>query len=122
MKSGNFNCRREGIIIVVAHDALRKKAKGPGGRPRYDFVMMFKLLILQSIYDLSDEKTQFMILDRLSFQRFLGLRISDPVPDEKTVWHFRNQLAEAGIIIELFGRFQARCPLVLRRIIWVNHI
>ena len=95
------------IFRPIITDALQKKAKGPGGRPRYDFVMMFKVLILQSIYDLSDEKTQFMILDRLSFQRFLGLRISDPVPDEKTVWHFRNQLAEAGIIIELFDAFQA---------------
>lgn len=95
------------IFRPIITDALRKEAKGPGGRPRYDFVMMFKVLILQSIYDLSDEKTQFMILDRLSFQRFLGLRISDAVPDEKTVWHFRNQLAEAGIIIELFDAFQA---------------
>jgi len=95
------------IFRQILNETLRKEPKGPGGRPAYDYVMMFKILILQSIYDLADGKTQFMILDRLSFQRFLGLRINDAVPDEKKIWEFRNKLAEAGIIIELFNTFKA---------------
>ncbi len=64
---------------------LKKEAKGPGGRPAYDYIMMFKVLILQRIYNLSDSQMQYQIMDRLSFMRFLGLDFDDKVPDEKTI-------------------------------------
>uniref|UniRef100_UPI0038D1AE28 transposase n=1 Tax=Gluconobacter wancherniae TaxID=1307955 RepID=UPI0038D1AE28 len=55
--------------------------------------------------NLSDERTEYLINDRLSFMRFLGLRLSDRVPDAKTVWLFRERLMQACAIDELFYRF-----------------
>ena len=66
-----------------------------GGRPPFDLVFMFKVLILQASHSLSDERTEFLIKDRLSFMRFLGLGLSDPVPDANTIWTFREPLTRA---------------------------
>jgi IS5 family transposase len=84
---------------------LKKEAQGPGGRPPYDYVMMFKILILQRIYHISDAQTEYQIKDRLSFMRFLGLSLCNDVPDDKTIWFFREQLVKADIIDTLFYRF-----------------
>lgn len=86
--------------------ALYKEHKGAGGRPRFDPVMMLKILILQRYYNLSDEQTEYQITDRISFMRFLGLGLSDKVPDAKTIWYFRNQLTEAKAVDELFNHFE----------------
>ena len=83
-----------------------KPAKGPGGRPRFDAVMMFKVLLLQQWYGLADEKTEYQINDRVSFQRFLGLGLGDRVPDATTIWLFREQLGPDGCEA-LFGAFAA---------------
>ena len=85
--------------------ALKKEAQGPGGRPPFDYVMMFKILILQEYFGLSDEQAEFQITDRLSFMRFLGMRICDKVPDRNTIWNFREQLKEGGIVKRLFKLF-----------------
>jgi IS5 family transposase len=85
--------------------ALRKEAQGPGGRPPFDYVMMFKILILQKLYNMSDDKTEYQIKDRLSFQRFLGLALCDTVPDAKTIWHFREELKTAQVLDTIFYRF-----------------
>lgn len=82
-----------------------KEVKGAGGRPPFDSIMMFKILILQRIYNISDDQTEFQINDRMSFMRFLGLQLSDKVPDAKTIWHFRNELSNAKISRKLFDRF-----------------
>jgi len=74
-----------------------------GGRPSYDVVLMFKILILQRYYNVSDDAIEYAILDRLSFMRFLGLGINDPVPDAKTIWLFRDTLMELKMIEKLFG-------------------
>jgi hypothetical protein len=63
---------------------FKKEPKGPGGRPPFVYVMMFRVLILQRLYNLSDEQMQYQILDRLSFQRFLGQGLHSDAPDEKT--------------------------------------
>ncbi|ARW48419.1 hypothetical protein NBRC3280_1603 [Acetobacter pasteurianus NBRC 3280] len=63
-----------------------------GGRPPFDPVLMFKILIIQTLNNLSDERTEYLINDRLSFMRFLGLGLSERVPDAKTVWLFRERL------------------------------
>src|SRR3954453_22019371 len=73
-----------------------------GGRPAYDYVLMFKILILQRYYNLSDDAIEYAILDRLSFMRFLGLSINDPVPDAKTIWLFRDKLTTGKLIEQLF--------------------
>ena len=68
-----------------------------GGRPPFDHVFMFKILILQASHSLSDERAEFLIKDRLSFMRFLGLGLSDPVPDANTIWTFREALTRATV-------------------------
>ena len=93
------------IFLPTLKRVFRKAAKGPGGRPPYDYLMMFKILVLQRIYNLSDDQTEYQINDRMSFMRFLGLGLDDKVPDAKTIWAFRNTLSEAGIIRELFDLF-----------------
>ncbi len=92
-----------GPLIV----ALRRSDLGKGGRPPFDPVMMFKILVLQALYSLSDEATEFQIKDRLSFQRFLGLGLDGRVPDATTVWLFRERLVQAKAIDKLFARFDA---------------
>jgi transposase, IS5 family len=66
---------------------------------------MFKVLVLQALYGLSDDQAEFQIQDRLSFMRFLGLDLAERVPDAKTIWLFREQLARAGAMEDLFSRF-----------------
>jgi IS5 family transposase len=75
------------------------------GRKPWDVVAMFKAIILCALYNLSDDQVEYQIRDRLSFIRFLGLGLEDPVPDAKTVWLYREQLAQAGVIEELFATF-----------------
>jgi IS5 family transposase len=86
----------------------QKEAQGPGGRPPFDYVMMFKILVLQKLYNMADDKTEYQIKDRLSFQRFLGLQLCDTVPDAKTIWHFREELNNAHILDTVFYRFVAQ--------------
>ncbi len=86
-------------------EALYKEPKGAGGRPPFDRLMMFKIMILQRYYNLSDEQTEFQIKDRLSFMQFLGLQIGDTVPDEKTLWLFKEQLKEKKVAKQLFDLF-----------------
>ena len=76
-----------------------------GGRPPWDPVLMLKILIIQRYYNLSDEETEFQILDRFSFQRFLGLSVGDGVPDKNTIWDFKQRLGSQGMksLFELFG-------------------
>jgi len=89
-------------------EAVRdKERKSNAGRKPFDVVLMFKVLVLQSLYNLSDEKIEFQIRDRISFMRFLDLSLGDAAPDEKTIWLFREQLTEAGLIKRLFQEFDA---------------
>lgn len=81
--------------------------KSNAGRKRYDVVLMFKILILGTLYNLSDDALEFQIRDRLSFMRFLGLDLGDRVPDAKTIWLFREDLTKAGLAQTLFARFDA---------------
>ena len=69
-----------------------------GGRPPFDPVMMFKILVMQAANNLSDERAEFLINDRLSFMRFLGLGLTDRVPDARTIWLFREKLTRAEAI------------------------
>jgi len=85
--------------------ALTKPKKSSAGRKAFDPVLMFKVLILQNLYNLSDQQTEFMIRDRLSFMRFLGLGMDDRVPDEKTIWLFKDTLAKKRVAGKLFARF-----------------
>ena len=87
--------------------ALARSDRSKGGRPPYDAVLMFKVLVLQVLYGLSDDQAEFQVLDRRSFGRFLGLDDGDTVPDAKTIWLFREQLTRTGAVERLFDRFDA---------------
>jgi IS5 family transposase len=96
----DFECFRKELEGVFGRE---KKARL--GRKPYDVILMFKMLILQRLYNLSDEQLEFQINDRISFQRFLGLHLGSRVPDYTTVWRFREALTSAGIIKKLFETF-----------------
>lgn len=95
----DFEFFRKPLEKYFDQDVDRSK----GGRPAYDYVLMFKILILQRYYNVSDDAIEYAILDRLSFMRFLGLGINNPVPDAKTIWLFRDKLTDGGMIEKLFG-------------------
>ncbi|KMW56899.1 Transposase (class II) [Candidatus Rhodobacter oscarellae] len=84
------------IFRIGLEVALNRSDGAKGGRPAFDPVMMFKARVLQAVYGLSDAQTEFQILDRRSFGRFLGLDDGDRVPDETTIWRFREALVRAG--------------------------
>ena len=81
-----------------------KNRNDVGGLP-FNRLMMFKIMILQSLYNLSDDQMEYQITDRLSFKRFLSLKSSDWVPDRKTIWKFRETLIQEEVIEALFYRF-----------------
>jgi transposase, IS5 family len=83
-------------------DATRKSL---AGRKPWDEVMIFKALVLQALYNLSDDRAEYQLRDRLSFMRFLGLELEDTVPDAKTLWLYREALGKAGAVEELFDLF-----------------
>ena len=92
--------------------AVPRSERSKGGRPPYDHVLMFRVLILQSSHSLSDERTEYLIKDRLSFMRFLRLSLAQSVPDANSIWNFREALTRAKIdgkpaIEVLFTRFDA---------------
>lgn len=93
------------IFSHLIDKAFRKQRKSPAGRKPYNRVMMFKVLVLQTLYNLSDNQIEFQIRDRLSFMRFLGLGLEDAVPDEKTVWAYREVLTVSGMLKKLFEKF-----------------
>jgi len=85
---------------------IRQKArKSTAGAKPFDVVLMFKMLILQNFYGLGDHNLEYQVRDRLSFMRFLGLSLADRVPDEKTVWAYREALGKLGLVEVLFDKF-----------------
>jgi transposase len=86
---------------------LSKFARNCAEGRAYDAVLMFKVLVLQTLYTVSDDQTEYQLKDRLSFMRFVGLVLHDAVPDAKTIWLYREQLARAGAAERLFARFDA---------------
>lgn len=102
-KSVDFEGFRPILEKATLQDSYAK-----GGRPPFDRVMLFKALVLQKLYNLSDEQLEFQIHDRLSFMRFLELEISDKVPDQKTFWLFRDTLTKTGAIDQAFVLFRNR--------------
>src|SRR5690606_32162206 len=85
--------------------ALKRSDSAKGGRPPYDPVMMFKIMVLQALYSLSDDQTEFQIQARRPYIRFHGLGLGDKVPGAKTIWLFREHLTQARAVENLFARF-----------------
>ena len=105
-KAGEIGDQLEAFAAVVDFEifradliaALGYSDGAKGGRPPFDPVMMFKVLVVQAQNNLSDDRAEFLINDRLSFMRFLGLGLGGKVPDAKTIWAFRERLTRAGAI------------------------
>ena len=93
------------IFRPILEEARRKPKKSQAGAKGFDVVMLFKILILQSLYNLSDEALEYHILDRYSFSRFLGLHAASKIPDATTIWRFREDLTKAGKVAQLFSQF-----------------
>ena len=89
----------------ILNRAFKKDRKGSGGRPPYDYLLLFKVSILQRLFNLSDNQAEYQINDRMSFMRFLGLLLGDKVPDAKTIWLFRDTLTQTKAIDELYRLF-----------------
>ena len=86
---------------MTPEDAKKSRA----GRKPFDALVMFRMLVLQSLYNLSDEQIEYQVWDRATFTRFVGLGLEDSIPDGTTLWLFREKLARAGLIDRLFDRF-----------------
>lgn len=93
------------LFRPIINGCFVKERKSNAGRRPFDNVMMFKLLVLQRLFNLSDDQAEYQITDRMSFQRFLGLSLGDKVPDAKTIWLFRDTLTKSGAIEKLFAMF-----------------
>jgi IS5 family transposase len=83
----------------------QKPRKSQAGRKPTDVILMFKMMILQRLYNLSDAELEYQVNDRISFMRFLRLGLEDRVPDSSTLWLFREQLIKAEIVNILFEKF-----------------
>ncbi len=108
------------LVLLAAHvpwedfrpvlkGVLRHSKRKKGGRPPFDAVLMFKILVLQALYNLSDDQTAYQIRDRLSFMRFLQLDLDHRIPDAKTIWLFRETLAQAQVVASL-NNLKHTCP------------
>jgi transposase, IS5 family len=93
-------------FLPILEKGQKQKKKGFAGRKPYDLVLMFKILILKTYYNLSDDQTEYQIHDRYSFRKFLELSAGEKIPDAKTIWHFSNNLAKHGLVEELFDQFE----------------
>jgi IS5 family transposase len=110
LAKGNSLSRLDAVVAwesfrPLLEAALDKPAKGPGGPRPNDPLKMFKALLVQRFYNLSDEQTEYQINDRLSFQNFIGWTLADKIPDANTLWDFREALIAADAFEKLFALF-----------------
>jgi IS5 family transposase len=106
-----------GAIAAVVDMKLTLGSSGRGGRPPYPTVLMIKLLLLQQLYNLSDDALEYQVLDRTSFQRFLELENSGRVPDAKTIWVWRERLKKQDLMGDISAAVsgQLRCAGFIAR-------
>ena len=103
-----FELFRRKLKTALVKGGLRRAEddrKSAAGRKPWDEVLIFKALVLQALYNLSDDAMEYQLRDRLSFMRFVGLGLEDAVPDAKTLWLYREALAKAGAVEGLFALF-----------------
>ena len=96
----SFRAAIEAVVLTPDDEK-----KSTAGRKPLDAIVLFRMLVLQSLYNLADEQVEYQVRDRLSFTRFLGLGLEDRIPDGTTLWLFREKLAKAALIDKLFARF-----------------
>ncbi len=96
----SFRADIEAVVLTP-----RELRKSNAGRKSIDAIVMFRMLVLQALYNLSDEETEFQLNDRMTFMRFVGKGLEGRIPDATTLWLFREKLSSAGVIEKLFARF-----------------
>ncbi len=89
-------------FLPLLERGYTQERKSNAGRKRIDPVILFKMLILQQLFNLSDEELEFQVNDRRSFEEFVGLGVINNIPDATTIAFFRERLRKAGVIEELF--------------------
>jgi IS5 family transposase len=89
--------------LLIEEGAYRPKKPGKPGRPPYPSSVLLGALFLQTWYGLSDPMTEEMIHDRLSFRKFLDIKVEDDIPDETTICNFRNALMEKMLFDKIFS-------------------
>ena len=75
-----------------------QERKSNAGRKRIDPLILFKMLILQQLFNFSDEELEFQVNDRRSFEEFVGLGVMNKIPDATTIAFFRERLRKAEVI------------------------
>lgn len=93
--------------VLEEIDEKQQPRKSNAGRKSTDRVLMFKMLVLQNKYNLSDEQLEFQVKDRLSFARFIGVMLDGSVPDARTVWAFRDRIKDKDLMGRLMETFDA---------------
>ena len=93
------------IFIPILDAAIPREKSEKGGRPPFNNLLMFKVLVIKRLYNLSYDQTEYQINDRMSFMRFLGLDIGDNIPDAKTIWLYEELLSKSETGKELFDLF-----------------
>lgn len=91
---------------------------GSMGAPGYPALILFKAMLLQQWHGLSDPELEDALKDRLSFRRFLGVSLSERLPDHSSLWRFREQLAANGLADRAFAMIAGqieRAGFVLKR-------
>jgi IS5 family transposase len=93
------------IFTPVLNQAIPRIDNGKGGRPPFESLLMFKVLVIKRLYNLSFDQTEYQINDRISFMRFLGLALGERIPDAKTIWVYEEMLSKSEAGKELFDLF-----------------
>jgi len=104
-------------LAGAVDEAAPRPGRERGGRPPFPTEVMVRILLIQQLFNLSDEQMEFQLLDRLSFQRFAGLRDSSQIPDRTTIWTFKERLIKAGAsesVFEAVNRQLARHGYIAR--------
>ncbi len=110
-------------VNFMAWERLEKEIepmfkKSKRGRPTVPIIYSLKCLIVQYLYDLSDPQLEDSLIDRLSFQRFLGISFEEEIPDFTTIWRFRERMIKAHLLDKIFnliGEMLEERNLVLKR-------
>ena len=101
----SFRAEIQAALVRQDRRVAAAERKSAAGRKPWDAVLIFKTLVVQALYNLSDERMEYQVRDRLSFMRFLGLGLEDAVPDATTLWLYREALARDGTVQTLFAAF-----------------
>ena len=108
VSDSHFLVKVDRLVDWVAFDTYWPRLYSAVGKPSADPLVCFNMLPLEQWYALSDPQCEAQCADRLSFRRFLGLSLTDTIPDETVLVRFRKRLLKAGIAEELFASVLAQ--------------